>query len=91
MRVQPTVERKPLAAVAPNIPTAHAAAEFTPELVECGAATTEKPAQRLERVVRLPCSKCDVMLPPFTASWDMATCGVAVRVVTCVGCERALA
>lgn len=86
MKVHPA--RAPLGAISAN----KARAEYlAPELVECATAQCDaatQPSKRLERVVRLPCSKCDAILPEFTASWDLNTCGVAVRVVTCGKCER---
>ena len=79
--------------------TAIAATEFAPLLSDgCrepaapdtaashAAAIADEAAPRLSRVVRLPCSRCEKILPAFTVSWAVGMGGVATKVVTCDSC-----
>ena len=58
----------------------------------CGYAIvghSEAKERRLEREVRLPCSKCETILPTFTVSWARGVGGTAVKVVVCPNCASA--
>ena len=55
---------------------------FSPDKGKCATAG-ETDKGRLVREVRLPCAQCGAILPPFTASWERGTGGVAVQVVQC--------
>ena len=69
-------------------PSPEKGAEFLSKpLADCSESRVIDPEERLQRVVRLPCSRCDNILPSFTVSFALSLGGVATKVIACPNCE----